>query len=96
MVFPIGHRKACDEGGARGRRIFTSATLGSAYGQSLCRPCRDAAQEELKKCLEAAISHEDKQWFQKKTRAHEWRPVNTGSASSKKRKRLLNTKPSPK
>src|SRR6267143_4373370 len=39
---------------------------GSADAQSLCRPCRNAAQEELKKCLDAAISQEDKQWCQKK------------------------------
>jgi hypothetical protein len=94
-LYPIGDRRACDERGARIRRIFISATSGSAYAQSLCRPCRDAAQEELKKCLEAVISQEDKQWCQK-NRAHEWRPVNTGSASSKKRNRLLNAKPSPK
>src|SRR2546427_3370905 len=66
MVYRIGDRRACDERGARIRRIFISATSGSAYAQSLCRPCRDAAQEKLKKCLEAVISQEDKQWCQKK------------------------------
>lgn len=30
-------------------------------GQSLCERCLTTAQQELKKCLEAAISHEDKQ-----------------------------------
>ena len=38
----------------------------SVDAQSLCRQCRDSAREELKKCLEAAISQEDKQWCQKK------------------------------
>jgi hypothetical protein len=66
MVYPIGDRRACDERGARSHRIFTTATSGGAYAQSLCRPCRNAAQEELKKCLEAVISQEDKQWCQKK------------------------------
>ena len=37
--------------------VFSLLLLqGSADAQSLCRPCRNAAQEELKKCLEAAIS----------------------------------------
>ena len=57
MVYRIGGRRACDERGVRIRRIFTSATFeGSVDAKSLCRPCRNAAQEELKKCLEAAIS----------------------------------------
>ena len=30
-------------------------------GQSLCERCLTTAQQELKKCLEAAISHQDKQ-----------------------------------
>lgn len=47
--------------------VFSLLLLqGSADAQSLCWPCRNAAQEELKKCLEAAISQEDKQWCQKK------------------------------
>jgi len=47
--------------------VFSLLLLqGSADAQSLCRPCRNAAQEESKKCLEAVISQEDKQWCQKK------------------------------
>ena len=30
------------------------------YGENLCVQCLDAAKEELKKCLEEAISQEDK------------------------------------
>ena len=40
--------------------VFVAFSLllleGSVDAQSLCRPRRNAAQEELKKCLEAAIS----------------------------------------
>jgi hypothetical protein len=50
--------------------VFSLLLLqGSVDAQSLCRTCRDSAQEELKKCLEAAISQEDKQWCQKKQSA---------------------------
>ena len=47
--------------------VFSLLVLqGPVDAQSLCQPCRDSAREELRKCLEAAISQEDKQWCQKK------------------------------
>lgn len=47
------------------KRVATLAVLLVASGsighaESLCRQCFDAAKQELKKCMEAAISAEDK------------------------------------
>jgi hypothetical protein len=44
-----------------GLALFTLLLLGvPSYAQSLCVKCLNAAQVELKKCLDAAISTEDK------------------------------------
>lgn len=45
--------------------VLASASLlmmssSAGYADSLCRQCLDAAKQELKKCMEAAISVEDK------------------------------------
>ena len=41
--------------------VFSLILLGAPiYAQSLCVQCLDAAKAELKKCLEEAISQEDK------------------------------------
>ena len=41
--------------------LFPLLFLGTpVYAQNLCADCFAAAQEELKKCLENAISQEDK------------------------------------
>lgn len=41
--------------------LFTLLFLGSpVYAQSLCEDCLKAAQDQLKQCLESAISAEDK------------------------------------
>lgn len=41
--------------------LFPLILLGTPiYAQSLCAKCLNTAQVELKKCLEAAISQEDK------------------------------------
>jgi len=43
----------------------------SLYAESLCLQCHYAASRELKKCIEAAISKEDKLSCQKKQEAKE-------------------------
>ena len=41
--------------------LFPLLLLGaSVYAESLCVKCLDAAKQELKKCIEEAISQEDK------------------------------------
>ena len=40
--------------------LFLGTPIYAQIDQSLCMKCLKAAQDELKKCLEEAISHEDK------------------------------------
>jgi len=45
---------------ANSAEATTDAKKGQSDAQSLCTQCIQAAQEEVKKCLESAISQEDK------------------------------------
>ncbi|SLM48923.1 exported protein of unknown function [Nitrospira japonica] len=40
--------------------VLLLVSVSTGHAESLCRQCFDAAKQELKKCMEAAISAEDK------------------------------------
>jgi hypothetical protein len=51
--------------------LFAIMLLGtSLYAQSLCSKCIEASQAELKKCLDEAISQEDKKSCLEKQEKH--------------------------